>query len=116
MAIGNTLTVKVEIIDPPEGYRCLLQVGDALVESLDFEISWKGENPVGPMVVRQSDGRRFVYLVWLDSQGGRYGRIKLWADQISSPGAVGRVTVRIPGSDSKGRPACATLKNITRFW
>lgn len=111
----DNLQVSVELFDVPDGYRCRLQVGDALEEDLRFELTWKGEHPVGPTIVRQGDGRRFVYLVWLDETGGRYGRIKLWAEQIASPGTTGIVRVRIPCKDSKGRPACATVKGITTF-
>lgn len=106
------LQVQVEITDPPEGYLCRLQVGEALLEDLQFELTWKGEHPAGKMVVRQNDGRRFIYLVWLDARGERYGRIKLWAEQIAAPGTTGRVLVRVPGRDGKGRPACATVAGV----
>ncbi|MBN8691171.1 MAG: hypothetical protein J0L72_10350 [Armatimonadetes bacterium] len=109
----ESLQVTVEIVDPPEGFDCLLQVGSSLQRELAFEISWKGENPTGLAVVRNSDGRRFVYLVWLEPTGKRYGRIKLWANQIAAPGTTGRVLVQVPGKDSKGRPACATVAGVT---
>ena len=106
----GVLRVRVELVDPPDGYRCVLPIGDELRDDLSFEIGWKGEHPVGKMVVRQGDGRRFVYLNWLDASGGRYGRIKLWAHQIAPPGTFGEVLVRLKGTDKKGRPACATVE------
>jgi len=66
----------------------------------------------GPAVVRQNDGRRFVYLNWIGHQNGMsrcFRRLKVFLDRVSGfPGESDSYTVRVQGQDRKGGPACAT--------
>jgi hypothetical protein len=116
------LTVSVQDI-PTEcqgmtGIQLVLQTKKEYVMSsagvfsvqLDRGKNRKGEEHwVSDAVHFHGDGRRFIYLAWLDSQGKMFGRIKLYLDQISSlvPGADS-ASVSISGTGRKGGPAFST--------
>ncbi len=100
------------------GIRLALQTKKGYVESVDegflVELSRaknrKGEEYwVGEAVTFHGDGRRFIYLAWLDFRGKMFRRIKLYLDQISdlSPDADS-VAVTISGRGKDGSPACST--------
>ena len=77
---------------------------------LDRAKNRKGEDHwVGESVVFHGDGRRFIYLVWLDFRGKMFGRIKLYLDQILdlSPESD-QASVTISGTGRKGGPAFST--------
>jgi Family of unknown function (DUF5990) len=77
---------------------------------LDRAKNRKGEEHwVGESVVFHGDGRRFIYLAWLDFRGKMFRRIKLYLDQIPglSPDADS-VAVTIRGRGKDGSPACST--------
>jgi hypothetical protein len=81
------------------------------------EVEWKPDRagilqPTGPSIVRQNDGRRFVYLQWWGSLAGEritFRRIKLYTQQIDgfTPDAS-HVEANVMGIDAKGCPACST--------
>lgn len=78
--------------------------------TLDRAKNLKGEEHwVGDAVHFHGDGRRFIYLAWLDSRGKTFRRIKLYLDQIPdlSPEST-NVAVTISGRAKDGGPACAT--------
>lgn len=74
----------------------------------------KGEEHwIGESVVFHGDGRRFIYLAWLDFRGKMFRRIKLYLDQIPdlSPDSD-HLNVTINGRGKDGMPACSTAKII----
>lgn len=66
----------------------------------------------GPAIVRQNDGKRFIYLAWLDEKGAMFRRIKLFVRQFATPPQQGPFLVTLSGIDGKGMPACSTAKVI----
>jgi hypothetical protein len=116
------LTITVQDI-PTEyegltGIRLVLQKKKEYVVSangvflvqLDRAKNRKGEELwVGESVVFHGDGRRFIYLAWLNGFGKMFGRIKLYLDQISGlTPESGQASVTITGTNKKGGPAFST--------
>lgn len=111
------IKLTIEIIDAPtswvgmHGIRVVFQSRIRPDEHLDSpNNTWNIDIPVkdgkwtGSFVGRNSDGRRFMYFAWLDVNGRRFRRIKLYQDQ-----AVGE-SVRIQGTMKDGSPACSTAR------
>lgn len=121
---------SVRVVDPPG--ECLgmtnvelyLQTPSALVpgtaegSDLRFEVPFTMRpdrsgvpQPSGDVVHRESDGRRFIYLVWLGDQDGRresFRRLKVYFDLAPGfPAPAETYSVSIRGRDAKGLPACA---------
>jgi hypothetical protein len=71
---------------------------------------------VGPEIVRQGDGQRFIYLQWWGVRGGSretFRRIKVFLDQVPGfPGAGEDLEVRVLGVDKRGTPACARAVTV----
>jgi hypothetical protein len=114
-------TLRICVKNMPPGFDLTLQTkagpesaAQADADSREFIIpfEWKanrkGEvHPAGDAVEHHGDGRRFVYLAW--HRGGTpVGRMKVFFDQFECSGDTCSVTVS--GTDSKGRPACATAR------
>jgi hypothetical protein len=70
----------------------------------------KGEEHwIGDAITFHRDGRRFIYLGWLDDKHQMFGRIKLYLDQIPNlTPASDRVDVTINGTSKRGSCAFAT--------
>lgn len=118
----TNLTISVQDM-PTEfigmgGIRLVLQTKKEYVMSanevfsvvLDRAKNRKGEDQwVGDSVVFHGDGRRFIYLAWLDARGKMFRRIKLYLEHIPGliPG-VESVAVTIEGRGKDGSPACST--------
>ena len=116
--------LSISVIDLPtsfldkDGIRLVLQTKESYFEAvqgvflveLSPGVNRKGEEHwVGGAVHFHGDGRRFIYLAWLDSRGAMFRRIKLYLSQIPDlvPGASA-VTVTISGRGKDGSPACST--------
>lgn len=78
----------------------------------------------GPYI-QGGPGRRFIYLSWsgraADGSVGMFRRAKLWldgADRATAEGAVasGRLIARLPLTDAKGQPVCATVRPPRITW
>ena len=81
---------------------------------LDRAKNRKGEEHwIGESVTFHGDGRRFIYLAWLDFRGKMFRRIKLYLDQIPdlSPDSD-HLNVTINGRGKDGMPACSTANII----
>ena len=116
------LTIRVKDIpsshNEHEGLWLVLQTKNALVPPVNgaftVELSRaknrKGEEHwAGDAVHFHGDGRRFLYLGWLDNKHQMFGRIKLYLDQIPnlSPESD-QVEVTISGTSKRGGCAFAT--------
>lgn len=120
-------TLSIVVIDPPDyfseqgpvslalqtagGYREGLRVGS----NLRFEVGYRLREdrsgvlqPTGDLVQRQPDGRRFVYLAWLNAEGISFRRLKVHFDLADYTQT--HCEVRIAGRDAKGTPACASAR------
>ena len=100
------------------GIRLVLQTKKEYVEGvngvftvdLSRAMNRKGEEHwVGNAVHFHGDGRRFIYLAWLTSDGQMFRRIKLYLNQIPglSPESE-EIEVTINGQGKDGSPACST--------
>ena len=85
-------------------------VGDEFGVELSRAKNRKGEEYwVGEAVTFHGDGRRFIYLAWLDFRGKMFRRIKLYLDQITDLRPdVDSVAVTVSGRGKDGSPACST--------
>lgn len=64
---------------------------------------------MGDAVHFHGDGRRFIYLAWLDCQGKMFRGIKLYLEQIAGLNPESDlVSVTINGRGTDGSPACLT--------
>ena len=77
---------------------------------LDRAKNRKGEEHwLGDAVHFHGDGRRFIYLAWLDCQGKMFRGIKLYLEQIAGLNPESDlVSVTINGRGKDGSPACST--------
>jgi|GEM_PF-2445781 len=127
-------TLRITVQDPPSEFsdygeiKLLLEMPMGLADpgshsgrDLIFEVPFELKpdrseilQPSGPLIQRQNDGRRFVYLNWLGRQNGesiRFRRLKIFFDKVHGfPGSSERYETRIMGVDKKGGPACATAQ------
>ena len=120
--------LTITVVDLPtscgehSGIRLLLQTKKNYLAGADgvfsVELGWaanrKGEEHwVGDAVHFHGDGRRFIYLAWVDDRGQMFRRIKLYLSQIPdlTPEAES-ASVTISGRGKDGSPACATAKII----
>ena len=117
-----TLTVRVKDIPPSHnehiGLWLVLQTKTALVPPVNgtftVEIgrakNRKGEEHWGGDAVHfHGDGRRFLYLSWLDNKHQMFGRIKLYMDQIPNlTPESDYAEVTISGTTKRGTCAFAT--------
>jgi len=69
----------------------------------------------GPLINRQGDGRRFIYLAWYGRRGAleeMFRRLKVYTELIPGFPEIGEeVKLQIAGKDAKGTPACATARS-----
>lgn len=113
----ETTTFTVEIVDLPSHWgeqgaiRLLWQSGIRPVAYTEIEgnevritVGLKDGRWTGKPVGRNHDGRRFVYLAWINSAGTSFRRIKLYQDQVLGD------RVRILGVMKDGSPACSTAR------
>jgi hypothetical protein len=113
----ETTSFTVEIVDLPTHWaeqgriRLLWQSGIRPVEYTEIEgsqvritVGLKDGRWTGKSVGRNPDGRRFVYLAWINSAGTSFRRIKLYQDQVQGD------RVRILGAMKDGSPACSTAR------
>ena len=120
--------LTITVVDLPtscgehSGIRLLLQTKKSYVADVDAMFivelergkNRKGEEHwVGDAVHFHGDGRRFIYLAWIDNKGQSFRRIKLYLSQIPelTPEAES-ASVTISGRGKDGSPACATAKII----
>jgi hypothetical protein len=109
--------VTVEIVSPPAEFGLegrIRPVWQSRVRPPEWTegegFRWTIDVPLrdgrwsGSMVGRNSDGRRFLYFVWVNQAGRGFRRIKLYQDQVAGP------VVRIAGTMKDGSPACSTAR------
>lgn len=118
------VALTISVIDLPtscighSGIRLLLQTKKGYLSATDgvfsVELSRaanrKGEEHwTGDAVHFHGDGRRFIYLAWVDNKGQMFRRIKLYLAQILelTPESES-VNATISGRGKDGSPACST--------
>lgn len=86
----------------------------AYVVSMERKPNRKGEvHWAGDGVHFHGDGRRFIYLSWVNERGERFRRIKVYLDLIPELESGNEdVFVTIAGTMKDGSPACSTAKVI----
>ena len=116
--------LTIAVVDLPascgehSGIRLLLQTKKSYQSAVEgvfsVELSRaanrKGEEHwVGDAVHFHGDGRRFIYLAWVDDRGQMFRRIKLYLCQIPDlTPQSDSVYVVISGRGNDGSPACST--------
>ena len=104
------------MLQSKKGYR-VAQSGVFSV-TFDRKLNRKGEEHwAGDDIHFHGDGRRFIYLAWVDQYGNMFRRIKLYLEHITGldPSAIDQdVSVTIAGTLKDGTPACSTAVVIEK--